>query len=110
MAPLPKNISVDYGNVPIKKLPDGKAFGADDLARWSLRRTMGYSGDGGVTAAPVSVKCQSCGEVSQILAKKVPKGKKYRQTFECRSCGEKKARVQNKNRARKDRKMKRKSN
>lgn len=60
---------IDYGNVPITKLPPGKAFGADDLTKWSLNRTAGHYGTGDNRAKSVVLKCEGCGrETSHIIA------------------------------------------
>jgi hypothetical protein len=36
----------DYSGHEIKRCPPGKAFGADDLTRWSRKRVSGGAGGG----------------------------------------------------------------
>jgi hypothetical protein len=41
-----KEQAPDITGLPITKLPPGKAFGADDLTRWSHKRASGGAGGG----------------------------------------------------------------
>jgi hypothetical protein len=91
MAPLPKNVTIDYGNVHIQKLPDGAAFGADDLAKWGHRRALGRSGTGPDNSGPGKVTCRACGAVSQVIEAKRADGSRFRRAYECRACGQMKA-------------------
>jgi hypothetical protein len=36
----------DYSGVPIKRLPPGRAIGADDITRWSHKRASRGAGSG----------------------------------------------------------------
>lgn len=84
----------DYGDFPIKKLPPGEAFGAHDLTRWALRRSLGRSGTGSAQSRALTVECKSCGAESQIIALEVQNKKKAKRgIFPCRHCGERDARI-----------------
>lgn len=83
---------IDYGNVPITKLPPGKALGADDLTKWAHRRAIGSSGTGTAETQALTLECKGCGAVTEIMAvKRITK--KRRGTFVCYQCGDKKAHV-----------------
>lgn len=84
-----KNEPFDYGDVPITKLPAGKAIGADDLARWAHRRTLGRSGTGKEQVRAVKLKCKFCGNISEVLGVRRGMANRVRGDFECRGCGEK---------------------
>lgn len=88
-----KNTPIDYGNIPIKKLPPGKAFGADDLTRWSHRRATGRWGTGTAQTRALTVECRTCGGISEIIGIRVPQGRERRGKFDCRHCGKPAARI-----------------
>lgn len=91
MAYLPKNAPpIDYGNIPIKRLPPGAAFGADDLTRWALNRAQGRTGSGPADYRAVKIKCGKCGHVREALAgRSVERGDRKK----CINCGSTKAKV-----------------
>lgn len=84
---------IDYGNVPIKKLPPGKAFGADDLTRWSLRRSLGRSGTGTEQTRALKLECKACGATFETIGAKRATAQRVRGNFACRSCGKKAAKI-----------------
>jgi len=78
-------IGIDYGNVPITKLPPGKALGADDLTTWALRRAGGRSGDAPRYRERSAVMhCDRCNETFNILVSVRPRKKPDIQR--CRKC------------------------
>jgi hypothetical protein len=71
--------AIARSNVPVRRLPDGKAEGADDLRAWSSRRLAGKFG---VTRKPlVRVRCSECGWSAEmdLLPSHV--------VLKCRRCG-----------------------
>jgi len=80
-------IEIDYGNVPITKLPPGKAFGADDLTNWALRRAAGKSGDDTSYRQRAAIMhCDRCNETFNILVSVRPRKKPYPYSQRCRKC------------------------
>ena len=78
-------IEIDYGNVPITKLPPGKAHGADDLTNWALRRAAGKSGDAPSYRERAAIMhCDRCNETFNILVSVRPRKKPDIQR--CRKC------------------------
>ena len=78
-------IGIDYGNVPITKLPPGKALGADDLANWAVRRAGGRSGDAPSYRERAAIMhCDRCNETFNILVSVRPRKKPDIQR--CRKC------------------------
>lgn len=76
---------IDYGSVPITKLPPGEAYGARDLQRWSLNRAVGASGSGSSRTKAVSLNCPSCKGVTTIMVSIYQKHNKIGR--QCRHCG-----------------------
>ena len=70
--------------VKITKLPPGKAFGADDLTKWSHNRSFGRFGTGSNHVKEVIHKCKKCGFEAQVIAARYGKTK----GFICRKCGQ----------------------
>ena len=78
-------IEIDYENVPITKLPPGKALGADDLTNWALRRSAGRSGDAPSYRERAAIMhCDRCNETFNILVSVRPRKKPDIQR--CRKC------------------------
>lgn len=84
---------VDYGDFPITKLPPGKAFGADDLTRWSHRRALGRSGMGTEQTRALKLECKHCGATFETIGARRATAKRVRGNFDCRTCGKKGARI-----------------
>jgi len=74
---------IDYGNVPITKLPPGKAYGADDLQRWAQRRNTGSFGTGIDKAKSVLLKCKACGKTRDMLTQIYVKARSLHPVCEC---------------------------
>ena len=74
---------IDYGDVPITKLPPGKAYGADDLQRWAHRRTAGQAGTGIDKAKSVILQCKACGKTRNMLAQIYVKARSLHPACEC---------------------------
>lgn len=87
-----KSPQIDYGKVEIKKLPAGKAFGADDLTRWALRRTDGRSGMGADDTVMVKLTCKKCFNKFTVFGRR-KKNQAPRGDFACRKCGSKNTEV-----------------
>lgn len=83
---MKKQEPIDYGNVPIKKLPPGKAFGADDLHRWSMNRAVGASGSGERRTKSATLKCRHCKQTTNIIVS-VHEHKNKTGGYACRHCG-----------------------
>ncbi len=88
---MSKSEPINYGNIPIKKLPPGEALGARDLQQWSHNRTLGRSGTGTDQTRAVTLVCSKCDGVTPAIEKNWTRqnGRK----FVCRHCGNKTARV-----------------
>jgi hypothetical protein len=76
---------IDYGNVEIKKLPPGKAFGADDLRQWSHNRAVGASGVSENKTKSVLMRCKACGGESTVIASRYDR--RNRRGHHCHHCG-----------------------
>lgn len=81
----------DYGDFPIKKLPPGAAYGADDLTRWSLNRSLGRWGSGSPETKALKLKCKKCGGISEVIGTK--RGTKVSGLHSCRHCESKSVKV-----------------
>lgn len=87
MGHLPKNTPpIDYGNIPIKKLPPGEAFGARDLTTWAVRRADGKSGTGGAETVVAKMRCK-CGWEGSVLAARRQNHSRVKGDLTCRDCG-----------------------
>ena len=73
-----------YGGVPIKKLPPGKALGADDLTNWSVRRVGGSSGLAPRDDRAAIFRCRKCDVVVDVLVSVKHDAKRTGQ--KCRVC------------------------
>ena len=76
----------EYEGVPIKKLPPGKAYGADDLTRWSQRRLVGRAGTGSTETKATVVVCGKCKTERNILIPAYLTLKRVRKFARC-ECG-----------------------
>lgn len=84
---MKKQNTVDYGNVPITKLPPGRAYGADDLQRWSMNRAVGASGTSSNKTIGAVMRCRNCGNTTEIIISRYDK--RDRKGATCRHCGKK---------------------
>lgn len=81
---MKKNESIDISGIKITKLPPGKAFGADDLSRWSARRAGGRFGTGSAETMGLKVFCVRCDKQSDVIG---PKRAKVGGRHRCPHCG-----------------------
>lgn len=83
---MKKSEPVDISGIKITKLPPGKAFGADDLTKWSHNRAVGASGSGSPATKMVLLFCSKCeAETTIMVSKYQTKGRT--RGLRCRNCG-----------------------
>lgn len=85
-----KNEKIDYGDIPITKLPPGEAYGARDLTKWAHNRAMGRSGVPERLVRSADIHCNKCDGRSTAM---VEGWKKSGGPLSCRQCGSKNTRV-----------------
>jgi hypothetical protein len=76
---------IDYGNVPITKLPPGRALGADDMTNWSHRRSGGRSGVAKLEQKAAIIRCDKCETTADVLVEVHAEWKAARVKRQC--CG-----------------------
>lgn len=84
---MKKQNTVDYGNVPITKLPPGRAYGAGDLQQWSMNRAVGASGVAANKTVGAVMLCPKCKKITEIIISQYDRRDRKGQT--CRHCGKK---------------------
>lgn len=80
---------IDYGNVPITKLPPGKAYGADDLQRWAMNRASGHYGTGDNRSKAVILECPKCGAKKNTIVALHTQAKRIKNDQRICVCGSK---------------------
>ena len=81
---MAKETVPDYSGIEIKKLPPGRALGADDLSKWAHSRAVGRTGSADAKSIDKRWFCKHCKATSIVC---IIATTRFLPARACRHCG-----------------------